>query len=179
MKKLLLLVAAVASISMISCSKSEQSTSASASTSANTESSVSAEAQSGEMTADNFKTQLENVIKNKDQAGLQKLLLDAQTTMSKLATTDQKAAQEFATKYAEALKENMEGLKGLVPEIEQMANAMQNMPAGATEAATNEAQKAVDNAKEKANEAANKAKESVENAKEEAKDKAMNAIKGM
>ncbi len=188
MKKILLLLAVIASVSLVACNgnKSEETSATEASTEASAETSASAESS---ISPEDFQTQLDEAIQSKDAAKIQQLVGESQTTYNKLAATDKAAADAYLKKVQEALNAKANEVKtvtgtevsSLISKIvetpENVANAAKaagdSVTKAAVEAAEATGKEALNKAKEQT---VDKATEAVKKAKEQTIDKANKAV---
>lgn len=176
MKKLLLMLAAIAAFSFTACTGSAEGEAQDADTSA--------------LTVEQFQEQLNALIEKGDTTEIQNLLTKSQDEVAALlAKGDTVGAQGFLDKVKEIINTNKEKLVALAPSLGAAVDKAAELPAGLKEVAVaavdsaknavaDAAADAVDAAKDKAADAVDAAKDKAAETVDKAADKAADAAKG-
>lgn len=184
MKKVFLMLIAVATIAFVACTNQQENASTSASASASVEVT--------EFNADAFAANLDSLVAANDTAAVKGLLEQAGKEIEKLkAAGDQDALAALIAKVKTAVEGKADALKGLgldqaaaavaaVPEDlkDKVDAAAKDIVANAKDAAAEKVEEVKDAAAEKVNEVKDAAAEKVNEVKDAAKDQANKAIDG-
>ena len=187
MKKLLLMLVAVATVSLVACTGKTDGNQEQADTTATATEQVVVDEQA---TVDGISAEIANAIETKDASKLQGLLDAAKTKIQELAAQHPEVAKSLLEKIQTLLNDNKEKLAAAIPGWDAIAEKAIALPAGlldgaaaagaegkdqAVEAAGAAAENAKDAAVNKANEAVDAAKAAADAKVEEAKQKANEA----
>lgn len=178
MKKILLALALIATLSLAACKGGDNKA---AEEEASTEA-VATEA-TDSITPEEFKAQLDEAVANKDTAAINALIQKSQTTYQKLVATDKTAADAYAKAVQEALKANT-ALSTVIPNAAALVDEVVALPSNVKDAAEATGKAIADSAKSAAvntvnaakDAAAAKANQAVEKARQETVDKANKAV---
>lgn len=176
MKKILLALAVIATVSLVSCKGGDNKAQEASVEQTDT---TAAAAAADSITPEEFKAQLDQAVANKDTAAIKVLIGKSQTTYQKLVATDKTAADAYAKAVQDALKANT-ALSTVVPNAAALVNEVVALPSNAKNAAEATGKAIADSAKSAAKQTVNAAKEAaaakanqaVEKARQETVDKA-------
>ncbi len=182
MKKLVLLFTAAATISMISCGNADKSAQSTDSTATD-----STEIVSDTISAEEFQSQLEQLVAQKDTAGIRALIEKSQATIEQYASkSDNDAVKKYVEKVQQAIDKNAKEISTVYPSFTEIAKKAVALPGSVVESAKNAGEQLADSvksaAKSKVDNAASELKKNttdkVDAAKEAAKKKANEQIDG-
>ncbi|MBR1544266.1 MAG: hypothetical protein IJ626_05175 [Muribaculaceae bacterium] len=186
MKKLLLMVVAVATISLVACTGKSEANQQQADSAATEQVAFDEQA-----CVDGISSEIANVLETKDATKLQELLDAAKAKVQELAAQNPELAKSLLEKIQALLNENKEKLAAVIPGWDAIAEKAVALPAGlldgaaaageelkdqAVDAANAKVEEAKDAAAAKANEAVDAAKAAADAKVEEAKQKANEAV---
>ncbi len=181
MKKIILLLAATASIALVSCGNADKA--GSEADSAATDSTAAEAAVADTISAEDFQTQLDELVAAKDTAGITALLKKSQATISSYAGNSD-AVKQYVEKVQKAIDKNAKAINVIYPSFTEIAKKAVALPSEVAETAEKAGKQLVDSAKSATkrkvesdvNAAKTKTAEAVSAAENEAKKKANEKI---
>lgn len=181
MKKIILLLAATASIAMVSCGNSDKA--GSEADSIATDSTATEAAVADTISAEDFQAQLDQLVANKDTAGISALLKKSQATINSYSGNSD-AVKKYVEKVQKAIDKNAQAINVIYPSFTEIAKKAVALPSEVAETAEKAGKRLVDSAKSAAkhkvesdvNAAQKKANDAVTAAQNEAKKKANEKI---